>query len=414
MGRGIMTYRHYCTEREETASSASKHQQKKDTTVRWQKALLLIAILLSTLSLRGQTAYRVSDVPPISKIEGRYIIDPQSILSADERAELTQKIITIRDSTDIEIAVVLLHDYDRNTYESNRHFGNELFNTWRLGHSRTNKGLLILFITREDKRQFSLEIGDGLGYTLTDAQSTLVQRKVMRPLLREDHYYEALIAGMDAVVKIDQGEDLKTSGGKASEVVEELDGWGYFFLIGLPMILAILFFLKSLYNDKRDIEDLGWIKKLYYTRIEKGVWFSLLCLPVIPVFILFLIARHFLTRRIAKDIVCPNCQAVNKVTKSALGCSMDTKRNIKDDDTYTGRIVHTAYVECKVCGAVWDIQAYEDLVGVVPKAYTQEHRRAFESGQDWKLPDYSRSSDSWGGGSDSGGYSSGGGSSSDY
>lgn len=379
---------------------------------RW-RIFLLTACLMSALSLSAQKAYRVDDVPRVSKSEGLYVIDPQSILSDEESDALTRKIVAVRDSTDIEIAVVLLPDYDRDKYESNRHFGNELFNTWRLGHSRTNKGLLILFITRSDKRQFSLEVGDGLGYTLTDAQSILVQRKVMRPLLREDRYYDALVAGIDAVVRIDQGEELKESESKVDEAVEELDGWGYFFLIGLPMILAILFFLKTLYNEKKDIENLGWIKKIYLTKIGKGVWMSLLCLPVIPVFVLFLIARHFLTRRVAKDIVCPHCKAVNKVSKSSLGFSMNTKRTINEDDTYTGRRVYTAFVECKVCGAVWDIQAYEDLAGVVPAKYTQSDREAFESGYDWKLPDRSSSSDSWGDG-DSGGYSSGGGSSSDY
>lgn len=376
------------------------------------RAVLLVICLTPALCVAAQKAYRVKDVPPISKGEGRYVIDPQGIMTEEEQRRLTEKIITVRDSTDIEIAVVLLPDYDRDKYESNRHFGNELFNTWRLGHSRTNKGLLILFITKPDGRQFSLEIGDGLGYTLTDAQSILVQRKVMRPLLKQDRYYDGIVAGIDAVVDIDYGREVSSKKEENVGPPPELTAWDYFWVVGLPLILALIYYSFQLYSEKLQLKNLGWIYELYLPKTTKGMWICLICLPTIPIFALFLVLRRILARRMLKDIVCPHCQAVNKIKKAPLGYTSKTERELFEDDTYKAKTSYKASVMCKACGAVWYLWATQRASGKIPNYYSDRDREAFRLGEDWRISSSSGSSDSWGG--DSGGSSSGGGSSSDY
>lgn len=390
-------------------------------------------LALVCISASAQRGYDVMSVPRIDKDKGRFVIDPDGILSESEQTELTKRILNIREETEIEIAVVLIRDYDHDKYEDNRHFGNELFNHWRLGHSRSNLGLLILFLTADNVRKVSFETGDGFSGILTDAASKRIQTKRMLPLLKSDKYYEAIMAGIDGVLELED-EDLVPSQ-KAQETQEAneapadqdpADEWlMYLFFMGIAVLVGLYYAILPLKAERKNLKDKGWIYELYGNKsyyVRRVLLMSLFCFPTVIFAVVFFVVRFLVfKRKLLRKEVCPHCGVEGNPCSVGGGrCSEITKRHLFSDGTYTATTIHSADVSCRSCGAIWTITARVNDSGTIPKFETEDELTAFADGEDWKLTKYIRSS--WSvdsssgssGGSDSGGSSSGGGASSDY
>ena len=117
----------------------------------------------------------------------------------DERAA------ELRDSLGMQTAIVVLPAIDTKRYTSAKAFATELFNHWGIGDSQSNNGLLILLLTADGEREVVFETGYGLGETLTDGLSKLIQSQKMIPFLKEGEYGEGLIAGIEEVEKVLRG-----------------------------------------------------------------------------------------------------------------------------------------------------------------------------------------------------------------
>ena len=147
---------------------------------RLHHSLIALLVALTTWSATAQTAYRVEDVPNVQLIDyTRFVSDPADSIDAADEAALNQRIGHLRDSLDVEIAVVVLPAIDGDTYGSAREFANKLFNTWGIGKKETNRGLLIQLITNEDNREITFEVGYGLEGQLTDGLCKLIQKRRM-------------------------------------------------------------------------------------------------------------------------------------------------------------------------------------------------------------------------------------------
>ena len=170
---------------------------------RLHHSLIALLVALTTWSATAQTAYRVEDVPNVQLIDyTRFVSDPADSIDAADEAALNQRIGYLRDSLDVEIAVVVLPAIDGDTYGSAREFANELFNTWGIGKKETDRGLLILLITNEDNREITFEVGYGLEGQLTDGLCKLIQKRRMIPPMKEGRYGEGLLAGVEEVRKV--------------------------------------------------------------------------------------------------------------------------------------------------------------------------------------------------------------------
>ena len=188
---------------------------------RLHHSLIALLVALTTWSATAQTTYRVEDVPNVQLIDyTRFVTDPNDSIDEADEAALNQRIGYLRDSLDVEIAVVVLPAIDGDTYGSAREFANELFNTWGIGKKETDRGLLILLITNEDNREITFEVGYGLEGELTDGLCKLIQKRRMIPPMKEGRYGEGLLAGLEEVRKILTGESTLEADAKAEELDE--------------------------------------------------------------------------------------------------------------------------------------------------------------------------------------------------
>lgn len=149
----------------------------------------LILITLTFYNLFSQ--WTVSSVPdPKTKGNG-FVSNPDNILTNDEVASLNNIISELKDSTTSEIAVVMLQSIGD---EVPKTFATELFNTWHIGNSEKDNGLLILFVL--DQRRIEFETGYGIEGVLTDAKCYSIQQQYMVPNFKQGNYGQGIIDGV--------------------------------------------------------------------------------------------------------------------------------------------------------------------------------------------------------------------------
>lgn len=179
--------------------------------VAYSQDVLPITVLDYSQDTASNRGYRVDEVENIQlRDHTQFLTDPAGIISESDKAELNAKILQIRDSTGVEIAVVVLPRIDFGEYADEREFANLLFNEWGIGKKGADNGFLMLFLTDPDVRGITMEVGYGLEGTLTDALCKKIQTRVMIPIMQEgeEAYGRGLIAGINEVGKVADGTSV--------------------------------------------------------------------------------------------------------------------------------------------------------------------------------------------------------------
>ena len=304
--------------------------------------LLLIALLLglSTLSAAAAPeAYRVKDVPNVQLTDRtRFVSDPaDAIRPADEEA-LNRRIAALRDSFDVEIAVVVLPAIDGDTYGSAREFANALFNTWGIGKKETNRGLLIQLITNKDNREITFEVGYGLEGELTDGLCKLIQKHRMIPLMKEGRYGEGLLAGVEEVRKV-LTKDSTLEAEKKRKTRNRILIW---WLVGL------FYYGFYLYEERKKAQYSVHIatmdranRKANSLALGMGIFFF-----QIPAMLIYFLVKWIFRQQFVSECYCPECGAMGRF------------KRVKKDQVREETLVKVYSVWCRNCHhtAVLDIR----------------------------------------------------------
>ena len=295
--------------------------------------LLLIALLLglSTLSAAAAPeAYRVKDVPNVQLTDRtRFVSDPADAIDAADEALLNQRIGYLRDSLDVEIAVVVLPAIDGDKYGSARAFANELFNTWGIGNRETNRGLLILLITNEDNREITFEVGYGLEGQLTDGLCKLIQKRRMIPPMKEGRYGEGLLAGVEEVRKV-LTKDSTLEAEKKRKTRNRILIW---WLVGL------FYYCFYLYEERKKAQYSVHIatmdranRKANSLALGMGIFFF-----QIPAMLIYFLVKWIFRRQFVSQCYCPECGAMGRF------------KRVKKDQVREETLVKVYSVWCRTC-----------------------------------------------------------------
>ncbi|RMG56066.1 MAG: TPM domain-containing protein [Bacteroidetes bacterium] len=140
-----------------------------------------------------------AQVDPAS-LSMRAVSDYSDLLSEEEEASLSQRIIAYYDSSSVQMAVALIPAAYLGTYSAES-YAYALATHWKLGTKADDSGLLILLVGKpgESNRSLRFEVGYGLEPVLTDATCYQIQQQVMVPRLKEGRFFEALREGLAAI-----------------------------------------------------------------------------------------------------------------------------------------------------------------------------------------------------------------------
>lgn len=164
--------------------------------LRWQRRFWL-ALCLSLLALAARAF-----APPAFQGD---VLDQAGLLSAEERATLSQRIAELRSQDGIWAAVFIAASLQGDSIEN---AALKTFEQWRLGRADKDNGLLVMVAPNE--RKMRIEVGYGLEGTLTDALSKRIVIDIYQPAFRENRYADGLLAEL--------------TGGDPAEQSAQLDG----------------------------------------------------------------------------------------------------------------------------------------------------------------------------------------------
>lgn len=193
---------------------------------------LLLVILIFPFLLNAQNF----PAKPIN-----YITDDANILSDEQELALNTKLRSFEDSSTNQIFIYVassLNGKDLSNYSQ------DIFHTWKIGQGDKNNGVLIsIFI---DDHKFRIHTGYGLEGVLPDIVTKHIQDNDMRPLFKQNLYYEGIDKGIDQLIYYSKHEyKVDTTTKEESSV-----GLFIFFYVFSALFLLVTLLLTRKINDK--------------------------------------------------------------------------------------------------------------------------------------------------------------------
>ncbi|WP_410478487.1 TPM domain-containing protein [Pedobacter frigoris] len=149
----------------------------------------------------------------------KLVNDYTNTLSADQIAQLEQKLVAFDDSTSTQISIAIVKsvgDYDINEYTL------QLGRNWGVGQGGKNNGIMIVVALGD--RKISIQTGYGLEGVLPDIYAKRIIENDIKPYFKSGDYFGGLNSGTDAIIKYTKGEykneqpKAKRQGGGTSSV----------------------------------------------------------------------------------------------------------------------------------------------------------------------------------------------------
>jgi uncharacterized protein len=130
-----------------------------------------------------------------------YVTDAANVIDASSRQTLEQQLSDFEKKTSMEIAVATVPSLEGETVED---YAVALFKQWSIGKKGKDNGILLLVAPVEHKVR--IEVGYGLESVLPDGLCGQIIREDMTPLFRQQRYGDGIIAGVQSIQKVLQGQ----------------------------------------------------------------------------------------------------------------------------------------------------------------------------------------------------------------
>lgn len=160
----------------------------------------LIGIAALALSGCGARADGARAIPteetasPTLELTGR-VVDEAEILSAEFETKLTDKLEELEERTLVQLVVATTPDLNGYSIED---YSLALAQSWGLGSSERNDGLLLL--VAPDERKVRIEVGYGLEASVKDEEAGQIIREAILPSFRTGDYEAGVDAGVDGLI----------------------------------------------------------------------------------------------------------------------------------------------------------------------------------------------------------------------
>jgi uncharacterized protein len=163
-----------------------------------------LALFLLVLAASARTAWAGPKLPSATG----YVNDFADILDSDAVGRLETILQRIDDRYEVQIAVATVNDTQG---EDPTTYANLLYEAWRVGNKKTNRGLLLLYLNGEaGHRYFKVEVGYGLEGVLPDGKVGAILDEEVVPHLRDGQVeagLKAAVRGLMGPVLQEQGKD---------------------------------------------------------------------------------------------------------------------------------------------------------------------------------------------------------------
>jgi len=164
-------------------------------------ALLFLAAF--SLAVPGARAAAAPDEPiPVPKLTA-HVVDQTGTLTAPERDALDRKLADFERARGSQVAVLIVPTLGSEVIED---FATRVTDAWQLGRKGVDDGVLL--VIGKQQRKIRIQTGRGVQGTLTDALSSRIVAEIIAPRFRNGDFAGGIDAGVDAIIKAIEGEDL--------------------------------------------------------------------------------------------------------------------------------------------------------------------------------------------------------------
>ena len=165
---------------------------------------LILAVIFSCLLLISQLAF--AELVAIPELSTR-VTDLTQTLSANEQAQLEQKLAAFEAKKGSQIAVLVVPTTQP---EDIAQYALRVVEKWKIGREKTDDGLLVLIA--KDDRKMRIEVGYGLEGAVPDLYAKRIISEIISPKFKQGDFYGGLVAGVDKLIGLVDGEALPAPG----------------------------------------------------------------------------------------------------------------------------------------------------------------------------------------------------------
>ena len=138
------------------------------------------------------------------------VTDLTATLSGDQKAVLEQQLADLEARKGAQLVVLILPTTQPEAIEQ---FSIRLFDAWKVGRKGVDDGVML--IVAKDDRRLRIEVGYGLEGALNDAIAKRIISETITPFFKNGDFPGGINAGVTAIVKIIDGEQLPELSGVA-------------------------------------------------------------------------------------------------------------------------------------------------------------------------------------------------------
>ena len=138
------------------------------------------------------------------------VTDLTATLSGDQKAVLEQQLADLEARKGAQLVVLILPTTQPEAIEQ---FSIRLFDAWKVGRKGVDDGVML--IVAKDDRRLRIEVGYGLEGALNDATAKRIISETITPFYKNGDFPGGINAGVTAIVKIIDGEQLPELSGVA-------------------------------------------------------------------------------------------------------------------------------------------------------------------------------------------------------
>lgn len=214
-------------------------------------------VLLLALLLCGTAQAEVA-VPKLTQ----RVTDLTATLDASQTQALDARLAAFETGKGSQIAVLILPTTQPETIDQ---FSIRVVEAWKLGRKGVDDGVLLL--VAKDDRKLRIEVGYGLEGALNDATAKRIVSEIISPLFKQGDFYGGIDAGVNAIIKVIEGEALpppdSQSSGTDSNNLGDMLGIGFFvFLMSNAILQQFLGRLPSSLVVGGLLGGLAWLTLL--------------------------------------------------------------------------------------------------------------------------------------------------------
>lgn len=162
------------------------------------RALMAIVVLLPGLLMWPASAQEAA-VPPLST----WVTDTTGTLDTATRQSLNTRLAALDKDKGAQIAVLMIPSTGNESIES---YATRAFEQWRLGRKGVDDGILL--VVAKDDRRLRIEVGYGLEGAVPDVLAGRIIREQITPHFRTGDFSSGVVAGVNSLVALLEGEPL--------------------------------------------------------------------------------------------------------------------------------------------------------------------------------------------------------------